>query len=130
MAPLSANEKEEDPPSPLPPFDQRTKSEQRLLIHQTAALLSFSVLHNCSTDHGPDQIPFQGTKTTFPTLTEEEKQTSLGASLLFIKGLLHNMTDVLLKERHGLSNVPNSNVDEYDTSSSSEEDVACPAIKL
>jgi SHAQKYF class myb-like DNA-binding protein len=98
------------------------KKATKLIGGQAAALLSFSVLNNCSTDHGPDQIPFHGTKTSFPALTEDEKQTSLGASLLYIKGLLHNMTDVLLKERHGLTNVPKVDVEEYDSQSSSEEE--------
>jgi SHAQKYF class myb-like DNA-binding protein len=99
------------------------KKATKLIGGQAAALLSFSVLNNCSTDHGPDQIPFQGTKTTFPKLTEEEQQTSLGASLLYIKGLLHNMTDVLLKERHGLSiSAINHAVKDYDSASSSEDE--------
>ncbi|KAG7363549.1 Myb-like DNA-binding protein [Nitzschia inconspicua] len=98
------------------------KRATKLIGGQAAALLSFSVLNNCSTDHGPDQIPFHGTKTAFPNLTDEEKQTSLGASLLYIKGLLHNMTDVLLKQRHGLDNIPSVNAEEYDSQSSSEEE--------
>ncbi|KAL3916563.1 MAG: hypothetical protein SGILL_005118 [Bacillariaceae sp.] len=99
------------------------KKATKLIGGQAAALLTFSVLNNCSTDHGPDQIPFKGTKTTFPPLTEEEQQTSLGASLLYVKGLLHNMTDVLLKERHGLSNsVTKHVVKDYNSASSSEEE--------
>jgi SHAQKYF class myb-like DNA-binding protein len=98
------------------------KKTTKLIGGQAAALLSFLVLNNCSTDHGPDQIPFQGIKTPFPNLTEAEKQSSLGASLLYIKGLLHNMTDVLLKERHGIANIPISNSEEYDSSSYEDED--------
>jgi SHAQKYF class myb-like DNA-binding protein len=98
------------------------KKPTKLIGGQAAALLSFSVLNNCSTDYGPDQIPFNGTKATFPNLTEEEKQSSLGVSLLLLKRLLHNMTDVLLKERHGIPNVPNSNSEEYDSQSSYEDE--------
>ncbi|KAG7363816.1 Myb-like DNA-binding protein [Nitzschia inconspicua] len=98
------------------------KKATNLIGGQAAALLSFSVLHNCSTDHGPDQIPFVGTTTSFPTLTEEEKQTSLGASLLQIKGLLNNLTDVLLNERHGLDIHPAFKTEDYDSQSTSEEE--------
>jgi SHAQKYF class myb-like DNA-binding protein len=98
------------------------KKPTKLIGGQAAALLSFSVLNNCSTEYGPDQIPFNGTEAPFPNLTEEEKQSSLGASLLLLKGLLHNMTDVLLKERHGIPNVPNSNSEECDSQSYEDED--------
>ncbi|KAL3910139.1 MAG: hypothetical protein SGILL_007811 [Bacillariaceae sp.] len=99
------------------------KKATKLIGGQAAALLSFSVMNNCSTDHGPDQIAFQGTKTEFPKLTEHEQQTSLGASLLYVKGLLHNMTDVLLKERHGLTDQGTQPASrDYDSSSSSEEE--------
>jgi hypothetical protein len=53
-------------------------------------------------------------------MTEEEKQSSLGASLLFVKGLLHNMTDVLLKQRHGITGRPPKNSAVADDSSYSE----------
>mmetsp|Transcript_31763 Transcript_31763/g.53055 ORF Transcript_31763/g.53055 Transcript_31763/m.53055 type:complete len:818 (+) Transcript_31763:320-2773(+) len=102
------------------------KKASKLIGGEAAALLSFSVMNNCSTDDGPDQIPFQGVRETFPKLTEGEKQTSLGASLLFVKGLLQNMTDVLLRIRHGIK--PSSGIigKNDDSSSSSEEEEEYP----
>ena len=96
------------------------KKATKLIGGEAAALLTFSVLNKCSTDHGPDHIPYRGIRTSFPTMTEEEKQSSLGASLLFVKGLLHNMTDVLLKQRHGITGRPPKNSVVADDSSYSE----------
>jgi SHAQKYF class myb-like DNA-binding protein len=98
------------------------KKTSKLVGGEAAAVLTFSVLNNCSPDHGPDQIPYRAVKTFFPALTDEEKESSLGTSLLFVKGLLHNMTDVLLKARHGISKPLDDGKTEKDSSSSSEEE--------
>jgi SHAQKYF class myb-like DNA-binding protein len=42
---------------------------------------------------------FSGSGITFPTLTEEEKQSSLGVSMTFIMGLFLSMTQHIMKER-------------------------------
>mmetsp|Transcript_16493 Transcript_16493/g.33925 ORF Transcript_16493/g.33925 Transcript_16493/m.33925 type:complete len:953 (-) Transcript_16493:1550-4408(-) len=85
------------------------KKPSKLLGGKAAALLSYSVLNGFSTNHGPDQLQYKAAKfTEFPSLTEEEKRSSVGASLLQVKSLLDNMTDVLLKTRHGIKPFPAS----------------------
>jgi len=75
----------------------------KLLGGKVAALLSYSVMNKFSTDYGPDQLQYQAAQIQeFPILTEAEKRTSVGASLLQVKSLLDNMTDALLKTRHGI----------------------------
>jgi SHAQKYF class myb-like DNA-binding protein len=79
------------------------KKPSKLLGGRAAALLSYSVLNNFSTDYGPDQLQYKAAKLQeFPIMTEEEKRTSVGSSLLQVKSLLDNMTDALLKSRHGI----------------------------
>lgn len=98
------------------------RKTSKLVGGEAAAVLTFSVLNNCSPDHGPDQIPYRAVRTFFPALTNQEKESSLGASLLFVKGMLHNMTDVLLKARHGISKPLDDGNTEDDSSSSPEEE--------
>jgi SHAQKYF class myb-like DNA-binding protein len=82
------------------------KKPSKLLGGRAAALLSYSVLNNFSTDYGPDQLQYKAAKLQeFPIMTEEEKRTSVGSSLLQVKSLLDNMTDALLKSRHGIKNL-------------------------
>ncbi|OEU08706.1 hypothetical protein FRACYDRAFT_249606 [Fragilariopsis cylindrus CCMP1102] len=79
------------------------KKPSKLLGGRAAALLSYSVMNNFSTDYGPDQLQYKAAKLQeFPIMTEEEKRTSVGSSLLQVKSLLDNMTDALLKSRHGI----------------------------
>lgn len=83
------------------------KKPSKLLGGKAAALLSYSVLNGFSTSHGPDQLQYKAAKfSEFPVLTEEEKRSSVGASLLQVKSLIDNMTDVLLKTRHGIKPFP------------------------
>lgn len=83
------------------------KKPSKLLGGKAAALLSYSVFNGFSTSHGPDQLQYKAAKLTeFPSLTEEEKRSSVGASLLQVKTLIDNMTDVLLKTRHGIKPFP------------------------
>lgn len=83
------------------------KKPSKLLGGKAAALLSYSVLNDFSTSHGPDQLQYKAAKLSeFPSLTEEEKRSSVGASLLQVKTLIDNMTDVLLKTRHGMKPFP------------------------
>jgi SHAQKYF class myb-like DNA-binding protein len=83
------------------------KKPSKLLGGKAAALLSYSVLNGFSTSHGPDQLQYKAAKfTEFPSMTEEEKRSSVGASLLQVKSLIDNMTDVLLKTRHGIKPFP------------------------
>lgn len=83
------------------------KKPSKLLGGKAAALLSYSVLNGFSTSHGPDQLQYKAAKfSEFPSLTEEEKRSSIGASLLQVKSLIDNMTDALLKTRHGIKPFP------------------------
>lgn len=83
------------------------KKPSKLLGGKAAALLSYSVLNGFSTSHGPDQLQYKAAKfSEFPSLTEEEKRSSVGASLLQVKSLIDNMTDALLKTRHGIKPFP------------------------
>ena len=83
------------------------KKPSKLLGGKAAALLSYSVLNGFSTSHGPDQLQYKAAKLSeFPSLTEEEKRSSVGASLIQVKSLIENMTDVLLKTRHGIKPFP------------------------
>ena len=83
------------------------KKPSKLLSGKAAALLSYSVLNDFSTNHGPDQLQYKAAKfSEFPFLTEEEKRSSVGASLLQVKSLIDNMTDALLKTRHGIKPFP------------------------
>lgn len=99
------------------------KKPNKLLGGKAAALLSYSVLNNFSTSHGPDQLQYKAAKLMeFPIMSEEEKRSSVGASLLQVKSLIDNMTDALLKQRHGISPIPahkTGNGDEESDSSSS-----------
>ena len=97
------------------------RKPSKLLGGKAAALLSFSVMNDFSTDHGPDQLQYKAAKLEeFPIMTEAEKQTSVGASLLQVKGLLDNMTDVLLKSRYGINPLSGIKGFKDDSSSSSE----------
>lgn len=103
------------------------KKPSKLLGGKAAALLSYSVLNGFSTSHGPDQLQYKAAKLSeFPSLTEEEKGSSVGASLLQVKTLIDNMTDVLLKTRHGMKPFPvgitGTGDDESVSSSSSSSD--------
>lgn len=83
------------------------KKPSKLLGGKAAALLSYSVLNDFSTNHGPDQLQYKAAKfSEFPSLTEDEKRSSVGASLLQVKSLIDNMTDALLKTRHGIKPFP------------------------
>jgi len=83
------------------------KKPSKLLGGEASALLSYSVLNNFSTNHGPDQLQYKAAKLMeFPVMTEGEKKSSVGASLLQVKTLIDNMTDVLLKQRHGIGPLP------------------------
>ena len=83
------------------------KKPGRLLCGKAAALLSYSVINGFSTNHGPDQLQYKAAKLSeFPLMTEEEKRTSVGSSLLQVKSLIDNMTDILLKTRHGIKPFP------------------------
>eukprot|EP00537_Pseudo-nitzschia_pungens_P009923 CAMPEP_0172385824 /NCGR_PEP_ID=MMETSP1061-20121228/3436_1 /TAXON_ID=37318 /ORGANISM="Pseudo-nitzschia pungens, Strain cf. pungens" /LENGTH=1005 /DNA_ID=CAMNT_0013114977 /DNA_START=433 /DNA_END=3450 /DNA_ORIENTATION=+ len=103
------------------------KKPSKLLGGKAAALLSYSVLNNFSTNHGPDQLQYKAAKLMeFPAMTEEEKRSSVGASLLQVKTLIDNMTDVLLKQRHGIEPIPTHKTgigdDESDSSSCCSSD--------
>jgi len=112
------------------------RKPSRLLGGKAAALLSYSVLNGFSTSHGPDQLQYKAAKfSEFPSLTEEEKRSSVGASLLQVKSLIDNMTDILLKTRHGIKPFPvrgsriwddesvSSSVSSYDYEYSDEDNI-------
>jgi len=98
------------------------KKPSKLMGGKAAALLSYSVLNGFSTTHGPDQLQYKAAKfSELPRMTEEEKRSSVGASLLQVKSLIDNMTDVLLKTRHGIKAFPllGSGIGDDESSSSS-----------
>ncbi len=79
------------------------KKPKKLLGGKVAALLSYSALNGLNTSRGPDELEYKAAVLSeFPSLTEEEKRSSLGSSLMQVKTLIENMTDVLLKSRNGL----------------------------
>jgi SHAQKYF class myb-like DNA-binding protein len=76
------------------------RNSNELVGGDAAAILSYSIINNCQhTTPDPTKLPFRGASASFPTLTETEKDSELGASLLYVKGLLSHMTEHLLTTR-------------------------------
>jgi SHAQKYF class myb-like DNA-binding protein len=78
-------------------LDGRNSNE--LVGGDAAAILSYSIINNCQHTPDPTKLPFRGVSASFPTLTKTEKDSELGASLIFVKGLLSHMTEHLLTTR-------------------------------
>ena len=96
------------------------KKPNKLLGGEAAALLSYSVLNDFSTSRAPDQLEYKAAVLSeFPSLTEEEKRSSLGSSLLQVKSLIENMTDVLMKSRNGMQPFPAGKPGTWDDASDS-----------
>jgi SHAQKYF class myb-like DNA-binding protein len=75
------------------------RNSNELVGGDAAAILSYSIINNCQHTPDPTKLPFRGASASFPTLTETEKDSELGASLLYVKGLLSHMTEHLLTTR-------------------------------
>ena len=75
------------------------RNSNELVGGDAAAIVSYSIINNCQHTPDPTKLPFQGVSASFPTLTETEKDSELGASLIYVKGLLSHMTEHLLTTR-------------------------------
>jgi SHAQKYF class myb-like DNA-binding protein len=77
------------------------RNSNELVGGDAAAILSYSIINNCQHTPDPTKLPFRGVSASFPTLTETETDSELGASLIYVKGLLSHMTEHLLTTRLG-----------------------------
>jgi SHAQKYF class myb-like DNA-binding protein len=92
-----------------------TRSSNELLGGEAIALVTYLVKKSCNTETNiPAEVP-PGQDISLPNLTENEKKSSLGMSLLYVKGLMKHMTNYLTKHRQSASK-PNSRPTSYNKS--------------
>lgn len=80
----------------------RGRDPDALLGGTAAAYVAYSVANNCPMKENRNQIEYDGSREDFPILSDEEKKSSLGQSLMKVKGALDFVTEFVLKNRHGI----------------------------